>query len=71
MYRNVVIEMSPDRNGLTEVSCDRNGPDRNASDRNGSDQKVLFRKCVWQHGREKYNVPTATENKFVKEKFVW
>jgi len=31
------------RNVVTEMSRDRNGPDRNGSDRNGSDRKVLFR----------------------------
>jgi len=29
MYRSVVTEMSPDRNGPTEMSRDRNGSDRN------------------------------------------
>jgi len=33
MYRNVVTEMVPDRNGQTEMSRDRNGPNRNGSDR--------------------------------------
>ena len=29
MYRDVVTETSPDRNGQTEMSRDRKGPDRN------------------------------------------
>jgi len=29
MYRNVVIEMSPDGNGQTKMSRDQNGSDRN------------------------------------------
>jgi len=35
MYRNVVTEMSPDRNGP-----DRNGSDRNDSDRDGQTESV-------------------------------
>jgi len=38
MYKNVVAEISPDRNGQTEMSRDRNGPDRNRSDPIGPDQ---------------------------------
>jgi len=39
MYRNVVTEMSPDRNGQTEMSRGRNGPNQNGSDRNGQTEK--------------------------------
>jgi len=52
MFRNVLTEMSPDRNGQTKMARDRKGPDRNGSDRNGQTdsarakrpgRKVLFR----------------------------
>jgi len=57
MYKNVVTETFPNRNGHTEMSRDRNGSDRNDLDWNGSgwnsqtetarsnrpDRNVLFR----------------------------
>ena len=56
MYRNVVTEMSPDRNGQSEMSRDRNSSDRNGQIEKSRTPNSFWAplRSLWQYACEKW-----------------